>query len=156
LQEQVYFELLRRTGASLTIVGDDDQSLYRFRGATIELFRDFVQNYQTAFAGMPAPTIKYLVENYRSSPEIVRFFNDFIQTDPTFAPARVQPPKPAIQPILPSNGAPVLGLFRPDRDTLATDLVTFLCDVFRGAGRQISVNGQVITVTRSQNAGDFG
>jgi DNA helicase II / ATP-dependent DNA helicase PcrA len=41
LQERIYLELALATRASLTIVGDDDQSLYRFRGATIELFRDF-------------------------------------------------------------------------------------------------------------------
>src|SRR6202011_98605 len=29
LQETIYFELIRQTNASLTVVGDDDQSLYR-------------------------------------------------------------------------------------------------------------------------------
>ena len=47
------------------------------------------------------------------------------------AGARVQPPKPRITPQL-SNGCPVLGLFRPDRDTIASDLIVFLIDVFRG------------------------
>ena len=33
LQEQIYFALVKRGGAGITVVGDDDQSLYRFRGA---------------------------------------------------------------------------------------------------------------------------
>jgi DNA helicase II / ATP-dependent DNA helicase PcrA len=45
LQEQIYFTNIQQTGASFTIVGDDDQSLYRFRGATVELFRDFQQRF---------------------------------------------------------------------------------------------------------------
>ncbi len=156
LQERIYFELVRQTNASLTIVGDDDQSLYRFRGATIELFRDFVANFLAAFPGRPVPRVRHLIENYRSTPEIVRFFNDFVDTDAAFLPARVQPPKPRIQPQLSSNGCPVLGLFRPDRDTLADDLTSLLMDVFRGGGRQLTINGRVIVLRRHHDGGDFG
>lgn len=35
IQEEIYFKLVGKSG-DLTVVGDDDQSLYRFRGATIE------------------------------------------------------------------------------------------------------------------------
>jgi DNA helicase II / ATP-dependent DNA helicase PcrA len=83
LQERIYFEIARRTGASLTVVGDDDQSLYRFRGATIELFRDFQVRASAALSGL-TPRLVYLVENYRSPHEIVSFFNAFIQNDPDF------------------------------------------------------------------------
>lgn len=156
LQESIYFELIRQTNASFTIVGDDDQSLYRFRGATVELFRDFVARFIALVPGLPGPQIQYLVENYRSTPEIVTFFNNFIQYDPGFASARVQPPKPLIVPKLPSNGIPILGMFRPDCATLADDLVSFLGDVFRGPGRTIRLNGQQITIERDPNGGDFG
>jgi DNA helicase-2/ATP-dependent DNA helicase PcrA len=156
LQEHIYFELVRQTHPSLTIVGDDDQSLYRFRGATIELFRDFVANFRTSFPGQVTPKLRYLIENYRSTPEIVQFFNDFVDTDPAFAAARVQPPKPRIQHQLSSNGCPVLGLFRPDRNTLAIDLGAFLVDVFRGGGRQLNINGRTVRLLRHANDGDFG
>ncbi|HVH77480.1 MAG TPA: DEAD/DEAH box helicase [Stellaceae bacterium] len=156
LQERIYFELVRQTNASLTIVGDDDQSLYRFRGATIELFRDFVANFRASFPGGTSARVRHLIENYRSTPEIVRFFNDFIDTDSAFAAARVQPPKPRIQHQLRSNGCPVLGLFRPDRHTLASDLTTLLTDIFCGTGRQLTITGATVNLCRNVDGGDFG
>ena len=156
LQESIYFEIVRRSNASFTIVGDDDQSLYRFRGATVELFRDFISRYNQAFSGYQAPDTKDLVENYRSTPEIVKFFNDFITNDPDFAPARVYSGKPLILAQNPSNQMPVLGMFRSDRETLADDLASFLTDVFRGNGHHIKVGGQLYPITKKKDGGDFG
>lgn len=165
LQEQLYFTLMQQTNASLTIVGDDDQSLYRFRGATVELFRDFPQRFAQHVPNEPHPHLEYLVENYRSTPGIVRFFNDFIQNDPDFQGARVQPAKPPIvdqwtanpyaQPRS-ANAIPVLGMFRPNANVLADDLASFLGDVFRGPGRVINVGGKAITISCDRNGGDFG
>jgi DNA helicase II / ATP-dependent DNA helicase PcrA len=134
LQERIYLELARTTGAALTVVGDDDQSLYRFRGATIELFRDFRVRAAGALRGL-RPQLLYLIENYRSTPEIVAFFNAFIQNDSDFAPARIQPPKPLIRANQSSNVVPVLGMFRDNADDLAADLADFLDQVFRQGGR---------------------
>ena len=157
LQESIYFELVRLSDASFTIVGDDDQSLYRFRGATVELFRDFTSRYNQVFGESQAPDTKYLVENYRSTPKIVDFFNDFITNDPDFAPARVHSGKPPIVAVQnSSNQMPVLGMFRSDRETLADDLASFLMDVFRGNGRHIEVDGQQYTIMRNNDGGDFG
>ena len=157
LQERIYFELCRQTGASLTVVGDDDQSLYRFRGATVELFRDFRTRLEASLPGASTSRLD-LVANYRSTPEIVTFFNSFIQNDPDFVPARVQPPKPLINAQLPSANIPVLGLFRPDADALATDLATFLCDVFRGPGRVVPgvTPGSQETLRADPQGGNFG
>jgi len=141
LQESIYLELVRLSGASYSIVGDDDQSLYRFRGATIELFRDFIDRFTAALPSVPVPHKADLVENYRSTPEIVEFFNRFITTDPAFSAARVQPPKPLIVPRVAANGLPVLGLFRPDADTLASALSAFLHSVFRGGGYDLPGGG---------------
>jgi DNA helicase-2/ATP-dependent DNA helicase PcrA len=157
LQERIYFELCRRSGASLSVVGDDDQSLYRFRGATVELFRDFAARLA---ANVPGPSASRLdlVANYRSSPEIVSFFNTFIQNDPDFAPARVQPPKPLIQAQIATANVPVLGLFRPDAASLASDLATFLTDVFRGPGRPVPgvAPGTRELIRADPRGGDFG
>jgi DNA helicase-2/ATP-dependent DNA helicase PcrA len=156
LQEQIYLSLIQQTNASFTIVGDDDQSLYRFRGATVELFRDFQQRFVQQLPQHAHPQQQYLVNNYRSTPHVVGFFNSFIQNDHGFQAARVQPPKPLIVAQLPSNGVPVLGMFRPDATTLADDLTSFLVDVFRGTGRTITVGGTPITIIKDGAGGDCG
>lgn len=156
LQESIYFELIRRTRAHFTVVGDDDQSLYRFRGATVELYRDFIGRFARLVTTVSTPILRYLVENYRSTPPIVGFINGFITNDPTFAPARVQPLKPPIVAQLPPNGIPILGMFRPDARTLASDLSAFLMDVFRGPGRTITFAGADVRIVRDPSGGDFG
>lgn len=152
LQESIYAELVDATSCSLTIVGDDDQSLYRFRGATVELFNKFQSRFSAARKGGAPPHREDLTENYRSTPEIVEFFNNFITCDSSFQEARVTPPKPVIISNKPSNGVPVLGLFRREPDDLANDLTSFLMDVFRNGGR--TVDG--VNIVADQNGGDFG
>ncbi|WP_238536566.1 ATP-dependent helicase [Stigmatella aurantiaca] len=154
LQEHIYLELARRTGAALTVVGDDDQSLYRFRGATIELFRDFQARVANALGG-PAPRLLYLTDNYRSTPEIVSFLNGFIQNDPDFASARIQPPKPMIRANQPSGGVPVLGMFRNNAEERAVDLADFLNQVFRQGGRPADAR-LAEPIRPSPHGGDLG
>lgn len=154
LQELIYLNLARQTNASLTVVGDDDQSLYRFRGATIELFRNFRDRAEEVLGRTPHDTL-YLVDNYRSSPEIVAFYNSFIVNDPDFGPARVDPPKPAIVPTKPSQWMPVIGMFRDDASQLATALGGFLHQVFRGTGRPAD-DSLAEAITAARQGGDLG
>jgi DNA helicase II / ATP-dependent DNA helicase PcrA len=155
MQEAIYFELVLVTGASFTVVGDDDQSLYRFRGATIELFREFVGRCRRHLSIEPHAPL-YLVENYRSTEEIVEFFNAYVRQDPNFLPARIQPPKPDINSTLGPSGVPVLAMFRPDRPTLAGHLAGFLHDVFRGNGFR-DANGRLPEpLRRATEGGDLG
>lgn len=154
LQESIYFEIVRQTGGSFTVVGDDDQSLYRFRGATVELFRDFAARLTINISYLSPTSLRYLVDNYRSTPEIVHFFNDFIINDPGFAPARVTPPKPHIRPTRLSNQIPVLGMFRPDINTLADDLSQLLIDVFQGTGYRDRTG--TVLIERDPQYGDCG
>lgn len=156
LQESIYFELVRQTHASFSVVGDDDQSLFRFRGATVELFCDFASRLVAAIPGLSQVTVEHLIDNYRSTPEIVSFFNNCILCDPAFAGARVQPPKPSILAQISSNQIPVLGLFRSDAPTLAQDLAAFLFDVFRGPGRTLTANGQSIQISGHPAGGNVG
>ena len=154
LQEQLYLLLAHATGAALTVVGDDDQSLYRFRGATIELFRSFIDRARETLGAAPAQPL-YLVENYRSVQEIVEFYNRFIVNDPDFAPARIQPPKPPIVWTRPTQNMPVLGLFRDDATQLATALGGFLHQIFRGGGRPADASLPE-EIRASAQGGDLG
>lgn len=156
LQESIYFELIRQTQPSVAVVGDDDQSLYRFRGATVELFNHFARRLRAAVPQLPSAGIQHLIDNYRSTPDVVTFFNNFVDYDPTFRQARVQPLKPQILPSNPSNGVPVLGLFRADVQALASDLAAFISNVFRGPGHNINVGGQQVPIARNPNGGDVG
>lgn len=71
IQEQIIRKLSEKTG-NLCVVGDDDQSLYRFRGATVRNLLTFPERY-------PGAQTIYLNENYRSDGQILSFASDFIQ-----------------------------------------------------------------------------
>jgi DNA helicase-2/ATP-dependent DNA helicase PcrA len=75
IQERIYFRLAQRSG-DLTVVGDDDQSLYRFRGATVESLIDFDRACEHYLRAGPASV--NLRENRRSHPAIVGWVNRFI------------------------------------------------------------------------------
>jgi DNA helicase-2/ATP-dependent DNA helicase PcrA len=158
LQEQIYFLLTESAiahGGAVTVVGDDDQSLYRFRGATVELFRDFVVRLQQHCRAWPQ--MIYLNHNYRSTPTIVRFYSGFVALDPAYVPARVVG-KPPLVPARTSAYVdyPVLGLFRPDLPELARDLAQFVNGVFRGGGITVNHNGQRFHVVVNPNGGALG
>src|SRR5262249_39029517 len=87
LQETIYLLLAKASSASLSVVGDDDQSLYRFRGATVELFRDFPSRLEVALNRNPVPV--FLTRNYRSTKHIVGFVAAYGRLDPKFQQVRV-------------------------------------------------------------------
>src|SRR5574341_474317 len=57
-------KLLAATHRNLTVVGDDDQSIFKFRGASISNILNFRE-------GFPESHTVILVENYRSTPAIL-------------------------------------------------------------------------------------
>lgn len=75
IQEQLFFALAGGH-KNICVVGDDDQALYRFRGATVENFVQFPQRCRDAFA--TEPTTIPLNRNYRSREQIVTFYNRFM------------------------------------------------------------------------------
>lgn len=71
VQEQLIF-LIADKHHNICVVGDDDQGLYRFRGATIRNILEFPDKWENC--------AKFnLVENYRSEKDIVKFYNDWMQ-----------------------------------------------------------------------------
>lgn len=59
----------------LMVVGDDDQNLYAFRGASIQYIQQFADNYH-----VNTEQKFYLLDNYRSANNIVELANEFIST----------------------------------------------------------------------------
>ena len=160
LQEDIYFSIARsalRNGGSLTVVGDDDQSLYRFRGATVDLFQGFSSRVKKALRVSVDPL--YLTRNYRSTNGIVRFVNEYVSVDAGFKAARVRR-KP---PIVCARAAgftdyPVLGMFRDDPEELADALAGFVRQVVGGRGASVPDRGHrppPIKLSRDGSAGDI-
>ena len=79
--------LLADTGQHLTVVGDDDQSIYRFRGATVRNIRTFIER----FPG--AQEIK-LIRNFRSREPIVGHSLDVIAHNPARFPKALESMRP--------------------------------------------------------------
>jgi len=74
VQERL-LELLAGDGAGLTVVGDDDQSIYRFRGATVNNLLSFQKHY-------PGTRTILLTENFRSREPVVTHSLDVIVHNP--------------------------------------------------------------------------
>lgn len=75
VQERIFFQLAGGH-KNICVVGDDDQALYRFRGATVENFVEFPDRCQKHFGASPTRIV--LATNYRSREDIVGFYNRFI------------------------------------------------------------------------------
>lgn len=72
---RIQYELVKILGArhrNIAVVGDADQNIYSWRGASIEHLLDFERDYKDA-------TIVTLTHNYRSTKTILKAANDAIQ-----------------------------------------------------------------------------
>ncbi len=75
IQERLYFKLAGGHH-NICVVGDDDQALYRFRGATVENFVEFPDRCRQHLKR--GPRTVFLDANYRSRKLIVNFYKDFM------------------------------------------------------------------------------
>lgn len=69
VQEKLLFALLNQE-QNICVVGDDDQGLYRFRGATIRNILEFPDKFPKGKCAIYPLTV-----NYRSDPGIIDFYN---------------------------------------------------------------------------------
>ena len=73
IQEQLIF-LLAGKRKNICVVGDDDQGMYRFRGATIRNILEFPDKFIKGEC-----KIVHLNMNYRSEPQIIDFYNQWME-----------------------------------------------------------------------------
>jgi DNA helicase-2/ATP-dependent DNA helicase PcrA len=152
LQESIYYNIARCINGCITVVGDDDQSLYRFRGGTVELFRDASPRMQTALGITNEPDIRYLTTNYRAPHLPVVFTQDFAECDADYQPSRVTG-KPRVQSDESvGDGLPVLGIFRDNIHDLARSVARLIRDLFNGSGIDISWNGESVHIETGADA----
>lgn len=76
IQEELFFHLAKGS-TNITVVGDDDQALYRFRGATVENLVEFPQRCMERF-GVGPKRIDLNI-NYRSRSKVVDVYSHFIE-----------------------------------------------------------------------------
>lgn len=70
--------LLSKKSHNVCVVGDDDQGLYRFRGATIRNILEFPDKFGDGDGDGDCVRIA-LTDNYRSDPGIVAFYNEWME-----------------------------------------------------------------------------
>lgn len=103
IQERILLMLMGER-CNLCVVGDDDQGLYRFRGATIRNILEFPE----LFDDGQCKQVKLTV-NYRSHPDIIRFYNEWMKEQTwddgkrTFRFAKQIEPREDVFPDLPAT-----------------------------------------------------
>lgn len=156
LQEEIYFEIIANARPRVAIVGDDDQSMYRFRGGSVELFTQFASRCQNRTSRQTRRID--MVTNYRSSKEIVQFYNSHITRDMGFASARIVPAKPEVVSSKGPREMPILGMFRSDPQNLADGLAEWLNGLIGNRQCTIKNDGTEsyrITLSSDADLGDF-
>lgn len=149
IQEEIYFTIAKsalKHDGSITVVGDDDQSLYRFRGATVDLFTNFKERAYNKL-GIDVKEINLTV-NYRSSKSIIKLCNNFVELDTQYQNARVEQKPRIIAPDFSSDSVPVLGMFRNNVEMLTHDLALMLNKLINKG----EVNQKVKRVIRNNNS----
>lgn len=160
LQERIYLALAQRPPHNITVVGDDDQALYRFRGGTVAGMVNFDRACQTVFGVGPTPV--QLVDNYRSHQDIVSFFNSYISSFPEMVTPGVR--APGKLPVVPmssiTGGHPAVSWLTRQKAGDIPDAVASLIADHLIADGVISDLSQCVLLVRSAkdspgNAGPF-
>ncbi len=152
LQEQIYFKLATfavRNQGNITVVGDDDQALYRFRGADIELFTSYLDRIKKSLN--ISPTTIFLQRNYRSTSNIVNFVNDFISLDDIYQKSRTTNKPPITCADNKKDSLPIFGMFRNNIEELSTDLSELIYKLKTGEKIELKRKGEEYVISLGEN-----
>ena len=123
IQELILNKLLNSKN-NICVVGDDDQGLYRFRGATIKNIFEFPNK----FRNIKCRQVK-LETNYRSHPEIIDYYNQWMMshdwsspTNKTFRYPKVIKPRKDVFPKSPA----VITVSAENLDEWPIEILAFL------------------------------
>ncbi|GHO71203.1 hypothetical protein KSC_100950 [Ktedonobacter sp. SOSP1-52] len=129
LQAAIYRALAADPPHQVCVVGDDDQSLFRFRGGTVGCMVRFAEECHAQWPGCEVKRV-VLRETYRSHPAIVHWINEYITIHPQMAlpNARVHE-KARLLPQLPNEPTtPVIWAIQgKTKQDVATNFVDVLC-----------------------------
>ena len=78
---------------NLFVVGDPDQTIYTWRGANVKYLLEFDQKF-------PGARTIFLLDNYRSTPEILAAANSLIAKNRNRIPKELRPTRPSGPPVL--------------------------------------------------------
>lgn len=93
VRENLIREIINKTGALITVVGDDFQSIYRFSGCDLNSFLDFSHNFK------PVKKL-YLTNTYRNSQELIKVAGSFIMANPRQITKNLKSQKSLKKPII--------------------------------------------------------
>ena len=140
IQEDIYFTIAQsalQNDGNITVVGDDDQSLYRFRGATVDLFTNYEERIKQRL-GIDVEEIN-LRTNYRSSENIIDHCNQFAELDSEYQHARVENKPKIIAPDFDKDKMPVLGMFRNNPEILSRELAKLIDNLVNKGESELKV-----------------
>jgi DNA helicase-2/ATP-dependent DNA helicase PcrA len=125
----------------LAVVGDEDQTIYTFTGATSDYLIGFTDRYPTA-------RVVRLETNYRSTPEVLAFANRVLAAgraapDERLPGAEPRPAKRLVASLAPGP-APKIGGFATDEGEL-----TGITDAIRALGRTGTAHGAMAILVRT-------
>jgi len=151
LQEQIYFKIagyVKANNGSVTVVGDDDQALYRFRGANVKLFTDYTTRIKKALSIVPKEV--FLQQNYRATSNIIDFTNDYITLDDRYVKSRSKNKPQTTKTKVTPDGLPVLGMFRNNIEELSTDLSDLMYKLKINKNIEITRNNKTLNITTNK------
>ncbi len=135
-------KLLKPKGENLIVVGDDDQSIFRFRGASMSNILQFKKDY-------PHSEEVVLTQNYRSAQNILDKAYEFIQLN---NPNRLEVQLADTNPQKYANAAKINNLKRINKKLYAQDNKNGVIEVIQGDDLQDEVNKVIEKIAELKNA----